>query len=311
MRLISYGYATYNVHMVGHFFGAFERFLRIERGASVHTVRNYLSDLKQWEIHFKGLGIRDANDITAESIREYLGFRADVDAATLQRKLASLRTFLEYLRKEKVLSSDVAKVVPSPKQRRKLPQVLTEEQAGILAKPNPSQEISPRDRALFEILYCCGLRASEAAGLNWQDISWSEVQLRVKSGKGAKERIVPLLPKVLDALNKLREDQKDTAQGPVLRNCYGNRLSTRSIQKIVVNRARAMGFSQHATPHTLRHSFATHLLSNGANLRAIQELLGHSSLSTTQRYTHLDQKALCEEYDRTHPLAKSLAKSKK
>ena len=148
------------------------------------------------------------------------------------------------------------------------------------------------------------MRASEAAALDWEDISWNEIQLRVRHGKGDKGRVVPLLPTVVEALRKLLELTPELTTGPILKNFRGTRLSTRSIQKIITLRARQLGLPQHTTPHTLRHSFATHLLSNGANLRAIQELLGHSSLSVTQRYTHLDQKALCEEYDRSHPLAK-------
>ena len=281
----------------------FEAYLVVEKSASPHTIRNYLSDLEQWDTYFAKHGPESLEALHADDIRAFLGADAKLSSATLQRKLAALRTFLEYLKKEKILAADVSRAVPAPKARRKLPRVLNEEQAAAVVKGTQEKE-NLRDTALVEILYCCGLRASEAAALNWNDISWSEQQLRVKRGKGGKERIVPLIETVSEVLRKLKDEYGDASDGPVLRNYKGDRLSTRSIQKIVVKRATQLGLPAGATPHTLRHSFATHLLSNGADLRAIQELLGHSSLSTTQRYTHLDQKALCEEYDRTHPLAK-------
>lgn len=296
------------------YFEQFEAFLRIERGASPHTLRNYLSDLKQWDAHFVTAGVGSPQHIEADHIRQFLGADITSSPATLQRKLASLRAFLEYLQKEKIVSTDVSKLVPAPKSRKKLPRVLNQEQAAELTTASDQDlenESATRDLTLLDLLYCCGLRAAEAAALDWPDISWSEKQLRVRSGKGGKDRVVPLLPAVSDALRKLRTEQGEPTQGPILRNYRGTRLSTRSIQKIIVARAKQLGLPQRTTPHTLRHSFATHLLSNGANLRAIQELLGHASLSTTQRYTHLDQKALCEEYDRTHPLAKATVKSEK
>lgn len=283
----------------------FEAYLALEKSASPHTIRNYLSDLRQWDVHFTKQGLKSLEELQADDIRVFLGVDEKLSSATLQRKLASLRTFLEYLKKEKILSHDVSRAVPAPKARRKLPRVLNEEQAAAVVRGVRDEKENPRDNVLVEILYCCGLRASEAAALDWNDISWSEQQLRVRRGKGGKERIVPLIEAVSEVLKKLKDEQKNPVDGPVLRNYKGDRLSTRSIQKIVVKRATQLGLAAGATPHTLRHSFATHLLSNGADLRAIQELLGHSSLSTTQRYTHLDQKALCEEYDRTHPLAKS------
>lgn len=289
----------------GDFLPSFEVYLRTEKGASSHTIRNYLSDLNQWQDFLKTQDATDLTSLSPDHIRGFLGSRTQADPATLQRKLASLRSYLEYLEREKVVATDVAKQVPSPKRRRKLPRVLNEEQAATFIMNDSALKTNARDNALFEILYGCGLRASEASSLNWEDISWAESQLCVRLGKGGKPRLVPLLPAVTKALEELRVEMGSPKDGPVLRNFRNSRLSSRSIQKIVVARAKALGLPQRTTPHTLRHSFATHLLSNGANLRAIQELLGHSSLSTTQRYTHLDQKALCEEYDKSHPLART------
>ncbi|MEW6055846.1 MAG: tyrosine recombinase XerC [Bdellovibrionota bacterium] len=321
MRLISHRPRRYNVHMVEHL-ARYEAYLRGQKNASPHTIRNYLSDLGQWDAHFRNAGISQPNQLTADHIRGFLGKLADHNASTLQRKLAALRSFFEYLKSQGLISGDLARSVPLPKRRERLPKVLSEEQASVLVstvdEPQPAAKaashpygLALRNRLLLEILYCCGLRASELASLDWQDISWTEGQVKVRNGKGGKQRIVPLLPSVISALTDLKNASEPTSSGPILKNRYGNRLSTRSIQKIVVTRAAELGLPSKTSPHVLRHSFATHLLSNGANLRAIQELLGHSSLSTTQRYIHLDQKALCDEYDRTHPLNKALAKEKK
>lgn len=297
---------------IAFYLRGFEEFLRVQRGASTHTLRNYLSDLDQWDRHLRDCGVEDIAAITADHARSFLGARAKAEPATLQRKLAALRTFLEYLQREGVVSVDATRAIPSPKQRKKLPHVLNEEQAGTLAtKPGKPSRQQVRDQALLEVLYCCGLRASETVGLDWEDLSFNQCQLRVRHGKGSKERIVPMLPSLIEALRMLRKEQGDPSHGPIFRNNRGGRLTTRSIQNIVAARSLEQGLASRATPHTLRHSFATHLLQNGANLRAIQELLGHSSLSTTQRYTHLDQKALCEEYDRSHPLAVPLVKPSK
>lgn len=287
------------------YFGDFERFLRAQRGASAHTIRNYLSDLRQWDGGFKAAGLTSIAGLTARDIREFLEFREKSQPETLARKLAALRAFLEYLVSRGLVAKNAASVVPSPRRKSKLPLVLNEEQAAHFMDEK-DEGLGARDRALFELLYCCGLRASEAAGLDWEHISWPESQLVVRRGKGGKDRIIPLLPRAAEALGRLQtetEERPHPRGGAVLRNRAGGRLTTRSVQKIIEKRAHAVGLTGSVTPHTLRHSFATHLLSNGANLRAIQELLGHSNLSTTQKYTHLDQKALCAEYDAAHPLA--------
>jgi len=287
----------------------FKDFLEIQKGASSHTIRNYLSDLRQWSDYFQAHEIVKWDEVELDHIRAFLGDRTDLTPASEQRKLAALRSFLSFLKDKGFIKEDLSKTVPNPKSRKKLPTVLNEEEADALITP---EAMKLRDWALIEVLYCCGLRASEAAELEWDDISFAQKQLRVRLGKGAKERIVPMIDAVLDTLKRLKETAT-IKTGPIFLNYQGGRLSTRSIQKIVNARAKAAGLNRRATPHTLRHSFATHLLANGANLRAIQELLGHSSLSTTQRYTHLDEKALCNEYDQAHPLAtpQKLAKPKK
>lgn len=291
----------------GHF-AAFERYLRVERGASDHTVRNYLSDLAQWDSGFIVQGLGSPSEIQTEHVRQSLNAlmsgRRALSAESIQRKLAALRSFLGFLTEIGVVEKDASKTVPTPKARKKLPVVLSEEQAALLVEGTARAPLSTRDRALFELLYASGLRVSEAAKLDWSDIQWPSSQLMVRAGKGGKDRIVPILDGTRNILWMLKETSASAECPAIFRNSRGARLSTRAIHKIVSRKALALGIPTRATPHTLRHSFATHLLANGANLRAIQELLGHASLSTTQRYTHLDIKTLCEEYDRAHPLAR-------
>lgn len=291
----------------GHF-TAFERYLRVEAGASGHTVRNYLSDLAQWDSGFVAQGLGSASEIRTGHIRASLEARMSgrraLSAASIQRKLAALRTFLGFLTETGVVEKDVSKSVPTPRARKKLPVVLSEEQAALLAGGTARIPLSARDRALLDVLYTCGLRVSEVSNLDWSDIHWSSSRLMVRSGKGGKDRVIPVLNETKNILWELKEASPPAACPAVFRSSRGPRMSTRAIQNLVRKKALQMGIPVHATPHTLRHSFATHLLANGANLRAIQELLGHASLSTTQRYTHLDIKTLCEEYDRAHPLAR-------
>ena len=270
----------------------FRDHLAYERGAATLTVKAYLADLALWNGAFTAQGVASPAGLKAEHIRRALADGSGLAPATLQRRLAALRSFLDYLVEKGLIAASVAAAVPTPKARRKLPTVLNEEEsAAALAAP----EASPQTRALLTLLYGSGLRISEAMGLRWDDISFSAKTLRVRHGKGAKERIVPLLDAVTEALTALK---KFDAPGERIFT-----MSVRTAQREVSRWAKAAGLPHRVTPHTLRHSFATHLLSSGAHLRAIQELLGHESLSTTQRYTHLDMKALCAEYDRAHPLA--------
>ncbi len=291
----------------GHF-TAFARYLRVESGASDHTVRNYLSDLAQWDIGFAAQGVGVPSEIRTEHVRQSLDARMSgrraLSASSIQRKLAALRTFLGFLAENGLIEKDVSRAVPAPKVQKKLPVVLNEEQAALLVDGTMTVPLSTRDRALLDLLYTCGLRVSEAANLDWSDIHWSSSRLMVRSGKGGKDRVIPILTGTKTLLWKFKEASSLATCPAIFRSSRGLRMSTRAIYNLVRKKALKLGIPVHATPHTLRHSFATHLLTNGANLRAIQELLGHASLSTTQRYTHLDIKTLCEEYDRAHPLAR-------
>jgi len=223
---------------------------------------------------------------------------------SLARKLATLRSFFRYLNREGVMEGNPAKTIPSPAAPQKLPPILTvDETFRLLDGPGVSPRSILRDRAMFELLYSSGLRVSELVGLNGEDLDRDGGVVRVR-GKGRKERLVPVGSKALLALTRyLSEERKSLpAEGdPLFVNLRGTRLSTRSVHRILASRRRRQGEPKKVTPHSLRHSFATHLLSGGADLRAIQEMLGHRSLSTTQRYTRVDLDQLSRVYDKAHP----------
>jgi len=204
---------------------------------------------------------------------------------------------------EKKLDSNIAKLVPTPKSKKHLPNFLSEEQVFYLINCVENDSLAPeRDKLIFILLYECGLRVSEVCNLKWSQVLFESSQLRVENAKGAKSRVVPLL----EATSKRLKSFADvSASEYVFTNKNKKRLSERSVQLILKKYIQKTGLQGKITPHTLRHTFATHLLSNGANLRVIQELLGHSSLSTTQKYTHLDFKSMALEYDKAHPLATS------
>jgi integrase/recombinase XerC len=230
---------------------------------------------------------------------------------TVARRLATLRSFFRYLYREGYVKMNQAKLVSSPRLPKKLPRFLTVDEAfALVQKPEGIGLLPERDKAILELFYSSGLRVSEVAGLNTEDLNVREGLVKVR-GKGRKERIVPVGDKALDALRSylvermLYKKKKAVSEGEsaLFLNRGGLRLTDRQIRRIVVKYARKAGIDGQLGPHTLRHTFATHLLIGGADLRVIQELLGHSSLSTTQKYTHLDIGHLIDVYDRSHPLA--------
>jgi integrase/recombinase XerC len=230
---------------------------------------------------------------------------------TVSRKLATLRSFFSYLYQEGYVKINQAKLVPAPKTLKHLPNFLSVDDAfNLVQTPEGIGLLPVRDRAILELLYSSGLRVSEVAGLNIDDLNVKDGMVKVR-GKGKKERIVPVGNKAMDALKsylierKLYKKKKSISDSDnaLFLNRHGERLTDRQIRRIVVKYARAIGINGQIGPHTLRHTFATHLLFGGADLRVIQELLGHSSLSTTQKYTHLDIGHLIDVYDKAHPLA--------
>jgi integrase/recombinase XerC len=282
----------------------FMRHLVSERGASPHTIRAYRKDLEAFFIFRSS----KSSDIDPFEIR---GFVAELilrglQKSTVNRRLATLRSFFRFLQREGYLKSNPARLVNSPKTSRLLPRFLTVDDAFTLVeKPGGIGFAPARDRAMLELLYSSGLRVSELSDLNLEDLNMKEGLIKVR-GKGRKERIVPVGSKAVEALRGYlieRSLMKKRHQALFL-NRSGTRLTDRSVRRTVVKYAREILFGGRIGPHTLRHTFATHLLQGGADLRVIQELLGHSSLSTTQKYTHLDITHLMDVYDKSHPFAK-------
>jgi integrase/recombinase XerC len=279
--------------------------------ASTHTVRNYSADLDQFLEYFSrgGTAMPKPEEFDTLAFREWMGelYKQKLSAITIRRKLSALRSFFNYLVREGVLTVNRAKLVTTPRAPKKLPDVPTEEQtnsllnqiaAGKLERPYPK-----RDLAMFELLYGCGLRISELVGANIDDYDASEGWLLVR-GKRKKERQVPVPGKARAALEAwIAERAADKKERAVFLNHRGKRLGDRGARGIVKMYAIALSGDSGLHPHSLRHAYATHLLSAGADLRSIQELLGHASLSTTQKYTQLSLTDLMRVYDKSHPRA--------
>ena len=298
----------------------FRDHLKVERNASAHTLRSYCADLEQFHGFLKEKKLAQGNggEVAAEKI-DHLAIRAflsslyrDHKKSSLGRKLASLRSFLKYLVQEGYLLRNPAEIVATPRQEKPLPNFMPVDEAfALMETPNPSLTWGARDKAILETLYSTGMRVSELVGLCEGDLDFSLGIVRV-FGKGGKERIVPIGEKALEALRVYLEKRDKAApkagekgrKAPIFINTRGGRLTSRSVARILQKHLVRGGIWRKISPHALRHSFATHLLDAGADLRAIQELLGHASLSTTQRYTHVSVDKLMEVYDRAHPRAK-------
>ncbi len=297
----------------------FERHLRAERNLSPHTRRAYLGDLRQLA---HGVGEATPVDaLDADRLRAFLAGLLDRSASTRARKLASLRTFFAWCRREGYVRDDPTALLGSPRVARRLPRPLPVDDCALLLdrgvdvrRKESARErfVRLRDAALLELLYGAGLRASEAAGLDVRDVDLVRGEVRVR-GKGGRERVVPLpgvAREALDAWLRLRRRPGVLAE-PLFCSVRGaargappRRLDPRDLRRILARRARRAGLADRVHPHRLRHSYATHLLDMGADLREIQELLGHRSLSTTERYTAVSVERLVEVYDRAHPRAR-------
>lgn len=286
----------------------FLRHLEAQRGFSPHTVRAYRRDLLQLAAWAEGRSL-DADALDPRAVRSFLALEhGDKAASTRARKLSAIRSFLDWRADRRGDDRNAARAVARPKLPSKLPRVLTEGEAGRLADVAPEAEdlhrrvLRARDRALAELLYGSGLRAAEASALDVLALDLDRREVRVL-GKGRKERVVPLGAACVAALTDwLSVRTLLDPDGPALFvNHRGGRLSSRSIGRIVKARAEAAGLGRDVHPHALRHSFATHLLDGGADLRSIQEMLGHASLSTTQKYTHLTVEGLLGVHRSAHP----------
>jgi len=286
----------------------FLQYLKIEKNVSPHTERSYLSDLEQF---FDYLGATGLATVGHTELRNFIAhlLKLKVKKSSIARKLSTLRTFFKYLNKRGILTSNPARLVATPRQEKRLPAVLTADDAQRLMNAPTATAEAPnktklRDHAVLETLYSTGIRASELVGMNLDDINSHDRLIRIR-GKGRKERIVPIGAVALAAITAYTGHRtKNVESAAVFNGPGGKRLTARTVQRILANYRTQLGLPQKASPHTLRHSFATHLLESGADLRAIQELLGHASLSTTQRYTHLNLDALMNVYDQAHPRAR-------
>lgn len=293
---------------------SFMTFLEVEQGASRETIRGYHSDLRQFLSFVRTTRPGDAPplapaDVDPLTIRGYLAWldRKNEKKSSLARKLAALRSLYRFLGREERVSMNPAAEVRSPKQPQYLPRVLSKDDANALMEfPDGDGPLALRDRAILETLYSTGARVSELVGINQDDLNLNDGLVRLR-GKGRKERIVPIGTVAVEALKEYHEKLRLSAishqlSAPVFMNHRGGRLTARSVERIVGNYSARLSGGR-ISPHALRHSFATHLLDEGADLRAIQEMLGHASLGTTQKYTHLATDHLMAVYDRAHPRA--------
>src|SRR3989338_2542026 len=294
----------------------FEKYLKGEKNASLHTLKNYLGDLRQFTAFLDQhspdtvrSGLKGLPQIDTAVLRLFLSdlFKSH-GPTSVARKLSTLRTFFEYCLRQGWVSSNPAKTVKSPKIPKRVPQFLTvDEIFSLLAAPKGVGNLEIRDKAILELFYASGLRLSELVGLNVSHIDLEEKVVRIL-GKGDKERMVPIGDKAIAALRHYIDKRfcllLTHAQTQALfLNKSGGRLSARAVERLLDKYLKRSGIQKKVTHHILRHTFATHMLNQGADMRGIQELLGHASLSTTQRYTHVELDKLSEVYDKTHPKA--------
>jgi integrase/recombinase XerD len=292
----------------------FLAYLEFERGLSRNTLEAYRSDLLQLGAHLRRTGV----DALTVRHSDLAGFVADLAAggedrpavspATLQRKVACLRSFYRHLRRQELIAEDPTAQLRAPKQSRRLPQVLSRgEVARLLEAPRGTEPAALRDRALLELMYACGLRASEAIGLEVGDVDLETGVLRAR-GKGSKERLVPIGSTASRALVAYLGRGRprlagDRLEATLFLNHRGRRLTRQGLYKIVQRHAKSVRLEGKMSPHTLRHTFATHLLAGGCDLRSLQEMLGHADIATTQVYTHLSAERLKDVYFDAHPRA--------
>jgi integrase/recombinase XerC len=293
----------------------YEVYLRDVRRVSVHTVRNYVSDLKQFETFLleqhwikEKLFEKDIDRITLDWLRSFMSnaYQKKRSTTTMTRRISSLKSFFEWLEKDERVKNNPMSMLESVKVRKNLPNVPSEEDVAGLLNFQKENDASPRDQVLFELMYGCGLRVSEVVNLDWESIGIDQQQIHVQNSKRGKSRIVPFSSSLASVLESYRKNFENTQPGmPVFLNAKGKRITTRGIQYILEKLLQRLPKSMHLTPHSFRHGYATHLLNRGADLRSIQELLGHSNLSTTERYTKVGLSHLKEVFERSHPRSKS------
>ncbi|MDE1524758.1 site-specific tyrosine recombinase XerD [Ligilactobacillus salivarius] len=285
-------------------------YLKVERGLSENTINSYGIDLKLFLEYLRENEIPSFKQVNKEVIVNYMQSEKNNNKAnsSILRSVSSLRKFFQYLAQEKIIEKDPMLLIDTPKKKQHLPQVLTKEEVEkLLRSPNTGQVLGLRDRAMLELIYATGLRISEIINLKLEDLHLTMGTLQTL-GKGHKERIVPVGDEAIKWVNRYLEEArpkllKQKRSNYLFLNFHGNNLTRQGVWKNLKAEVRKAGIQKNITPHTLRHSFATHILENGADLRIVQELLGHADISTTQIYTHLSNKQLADIYNRAHPRA--------
>lgn len=285
----------------------FYEFLRSEKGLSIHTQRNYKQQLETMAQYLLSVGVKDWQQVDAGWVRQLAskGMRAGMKESSLATRLSSLRSFFDFLVLRGELSANPAKGVSAPRKKRPLPKNLDVDEMAQLLDVNYDDPLSVRDRAIMELMYGAGLRLAELVAINVKDINFGAGEIRV-IGKGNKERVAPVSGQSKQWLNnwlKIRTQMANSGEPALFVSKQGGRISHRNVQKRLAEWGQKQAVPSHISPHKLRHSFATHVLESSNNLRAVQEMLGHENISTTQIYTHLDFQHLAEVYDQAHPRA--------
>lgn len=288
----------------------FIEFIKVEKGYSINTQRAYKKDLLEFVNIMKNFNLPSISSIDREKIEYYLSYLYRKNSpATIGRKIASLKSFMKMLQKRKYIEKNPVSFVKTPKLPQKLPKSLVVDEVFVLLNaPSKETPLGIRDRAILETLYAGGLRVSELTDLKIYDVDLNECSIKI-SGKGGKERIVPIHKLAVDLIKEYLGKRENIAKKSskesdfLFLNRFGGRLSPRSVARMIDKYVMKVALSKNISPHTLRHSYATHLLDGGADIREIQELLGHSKLSTTQKYLHLSIDKLIDVYDKTHPKA--------
>ncbi len=289
--------------------------LTIEKRASQYTVKSYKRDLNCLSNYCESKSISLWTDLKQTDIRSYMAsrHRQGLSSTSLQRELSAIRSFFNFLLKNQLTDNNPGQYIKAPKKTRKLPKTLDVDQIKSLLEAGTNSTIEIRDLAMFELFYSSGIRLSELAQLNLTDIDLTDKSLMVRSGKGGKSRMLPIGSKAVAAINTWLEHRiksVTSTETALFISTRGTRLGQRSIELRLKQWCKKKGIAENIHPHMLRHSFATHLLESSQDLRAVQELLGHSNISTTQIYTHLDFQHLADVYDRAHPRAKRNSSSR-
>lgn len=306
--------AARGVQVADRQIAAFSSWLEVEKGYSPHTVQGYRHDVAEFFGYLAGRGAGDA--VTPDNVRSFVASLYSVNSSTtVGRKLSALRTFFRYLCRQGILQTDPLVGIANPKTARNIPVFLTvDEVFALLEEPGQRDPFARRDSAMLELIYSSGMRVSELVSRDMNHLDFASGMVRV-TGKGNKERLVPFGTAAAEALRRYFPERQQLLGSRIARgqpadsqalflNSRGGRITARSVERLIQMYGARAGITETVTPHALRHSFATHLLEMGADLRTVQELLGHVSLSTTQKYTHLNLDHLSRVYDQAHPLAK-------